>query len=1318
MADDVTLQLGGESQGLVDAVTKGGDAFQQFVAKSVSNAEQLGKKLREVSGTDLIASAEQYAKSISLIGGATKLTADEQTRVLGILQQAKEKYAALGQEGSEAFQQVHQQLSRGVAAHQEVAAEAQRLAAAEKAAAAEAGHLATKVKELNGGDTIKQAQDYAAAVGEIGGASKLTTDEKAKLNSTIGAALEKYKALGIEAPDALKKLHAETTQSQKSTGVLDATLGKLVASFTAAAIIDRGIGLITSWGAAAVKSAGDTLDLSEKIGLSTDTIQEMGHIATVAEVPLEGLAASAQALLVRIERSNPTVREAVERFRELGLSWQELKALSPDDQFNRIIEALERMEDPQERSRMAYDLLGGKADVVLRAIAEGWTDLRNEAVKSSRDQLQAIDDTMMAYNKGIAKAEGWFKSAVGAVFMWGNALKDAAKGVDVAALLRAEMEKGTAAQAKSTEQTKQSIPVQESHVALLKKQAETVAALTTEQRAELLAADKLGKITDDLLDKYNLTTAGLELLKDATQKKTEADKQAADKAKQLAAEEKKRQDELFGRDLITRANQYVKELGGVEHLTKLSKEQTEKLAMAVAAGLAAYERLGEKAPASLAKVGAATAAVLAGFEKAKPISLTDWIDFDKNDPTAPIIAGFEKLKDLGALAFTEINKTFTAAKPVEHWALKMAEGARQLPQLIAQAFLSGGGWEGALIGSASTMGAAAMGTWIGEVGKSGVVKGMTGLAGHVLAAAGPVIGALAGPLTEVLVRAFNKPEHVRIMQDVGRDWGVSISEGLAKQIERDAAELFRGDRVAGSIFNLDKIIAEAGGLSDGNFNKFVNKLRDVFALFESGKFTAAEAAQVIDENWSAFVQHGTDGNGRISASLKEIIALNDRLGVQSKEIAAWQQGQASTAIAGFNAVVAGMVQPWTDLGARIKKAREEVTETTAALRELARDENAGTNARLAAQQKVDEAQRRLLELLGVQQTEARAARQSLEDLGVQAVATFAAAVAAGESFPAALRAAGPGLQGLREAYQALGIETDNVALRTLLLQNAILDGNPRLVDAIDGLNQQMIALDNLNLLNAESFGSLERTAMSLYTRLQSEVHNTADASMTMEEKTRMALIPMQGYLQQAAQQAERLGIPLDANTQLLIDQSRQLGLWEEAGESANDIMLGGFRDVAAAVRELKNFLEGVVTAASNIPTRIDMSVYRHNYTIDHGTTTEGGDVPGHRLGGVFSTPHLARIAEGGKAEIVGDIDFMTRALAGAMQRVGVIESAVAGASSWLSPGSAAAGIYIGSINIPISTESVDRASMRDLVHAIKDGLVEELSGLIAVGVGT
>jgi TP901 family phage tail tape measure protein len=62
-----------------------------------------------------------------------------------------------------------------------------------------------------------------------------------------------------------------------------------------------------------------------------------------------------------------------------------------------------------------------------------------------------------------------------------------------------------------------------------------------------------------------------------------------------------------------------------------------------------------------------------------------------------------------------------------------------------------------------------------------------------------------------------------------------------------------------------------------------------------------------------------------------------------------------------------------------------------------------------------------------------------------------------------------------------------------------------------------------------------------------------------------------------------------------------------------------------------------------------------NWDLPQMPVPNGGDysIPGHAAGGVFSRPHLAQIAEGGESEIVGSVPFMTKALTGALERVGL-----------------------------------------------------------------
>lgn len=419
------------------------------------------------------------------------------------------------------------------------------------------------------------------------------------------------------------------------------------------------------------------------------------------------------------------------------------------------------------------------------------------------------------------------------------------------------------------------------------------------------------------------------------------------------------------------------------------------------------------------------------------------------------------------------------------------------------------------------------------------------------AAAGAAMGSAFGPWGTLigagvgaLVGALRNPAFEDVMNRVGHDWGVEISEGLARGIADEAKKTFGGNRDAAALFNLDKIIGEGGGLTAENLDRMTGKLRDVFVMFETGAFTSAQATQVLDRNWAAFVEAGTDGNGRLSAGLREIIQLQQQLGVESKAIADFLKQQTATAITGTNAIIAAAPHAeWQRVGDAVRTAQQEVDQLTGS-------------------------QDRLTRALTDQHRAAEGAKGELQDLGVIALSTYAAAVAAGQTHAEALRAAGPGLQQLSQAYTNLGLDVEDAGLKALLMQSNLQQRNPQLIAGVDGLSQSFVALSNIGALTGDTFKAMQRTGMQMYTRLQAE-------TAALGGSTKDALVPMQGFLQEAQRQAELLGVPLDANTQMLIDQSRELGVWQDKGPTAMEQMTRATESLVRVMDDLVATLRGL-----------------------------------------------------------------------------------------------------------------------------------------------
>ena len=481
---------------------------------------------------------------------------------------------------------------------------------------------------------------------------------------------------------------------------------------------------------------------------------------------------------------------------------------------------------------------------------------------------------------------------------------------------------------------------------------------------------------------------------------------------------------------------------------------------------------------------------------------------------------------------------------------------------------------------------------------------------------GPVGAAIGAGVGAIAAAIKGRPEWAKLGDDVARDLGVRIPTELAKKMAETSKTV--GRQAAESLF-LKDIVAAAGGLNEVNFDRFAKTFRDTFSMIETGKISVTDATKVLDENFAAFAEAGTDAYGRLGTSMREVIRLNDQFGTRSKAVADYLKGQASVAVEGFSKVVSAMVGPFL-------QSTEAVGQLQSELKKLEAEGKRGT-------QEWSDTQDKLNGQMRDQSGLAREAGQSLNDLGIMAVSSYAAAVAAGKPASEVLRSMAPSLVQMSDLYKRLGIDVENVALKSLMIQANIQQSNPVILDAIGGLGSSLMALNNMGLLNVDTFGAMERTGMQLYSRLQGAV---AAAGGT----TRDALLPMQDYLRKAELAAKDLGIPLDDNTQMLIDQSKELGIWKDAGKSATDKMLDG-------LNRMIDRMDVLISRLSNVPD-VDFNINGRLNIDTGGVTGTGGKplpdilIPEMAEGGITQGPTLAMIGEGAEQEAVLPLSRLNR----------------------------------------------------------------------------
>jgi TP901 family phage tail tape measure protein len=515
-----------------------------------------------------------------------------------------------------------------------------------------------------------------------------------------------------------------------------------------------------------------------------------------------------------------------------------------------------------------------------------------------------------------------------------------------------------------------------------------------------------------------------------------------------------------------------------------------------------------------------------------------------------------------------------------HWENAFIGMAKELPKIIQNAFTGGGGLAGALDAIAS-MAAQKIGEAVGkQLGKS-----MKGALGEAM---GEIMGAvfvLALEVGKKLYDVFTHPEFERQMEDVGRDWGVKISEGLGKELEKIEQTQFVG-RVEAQLIAMNKIISEAGGLTDRNWRKFAAKLHDVFSALERGTLSLTDAAQILDDNFTDFVEHATDSLGFLDDQMVEIIKLNRIFGTNSAEVTKYIAEQAKKITSGFNDVVDAFAGDWlrdleafTGAGDKLVPLREKADKLAASMKDLEKkkvwNEKDKVNYEIWKRQLAD-VQTEITKLEGTVDHFANTFSDTSENnqdkfdrLSRMAFVSFNAAIAGGESFVSALDSIGPALDQLAQAQKTFGFAaTDSFA--TLMRLHDFTKAQPDIAKAMSGLNDMLTGLHNTGLITQQAFDDIGLTAVDTFNK-------SIESGLSADE----AMALMQPTLQTLWKLHQDNGLAVDETTGALLEQAEAQGLVGDKMREANERS-------ALALERVVGLMESLLTAMGvSLPAAID-----------------------------------------------------------------------------------------------------------------------------------
>jgi len=225
----------------------------------------------------------------------------------------------------------------------------------------------------------------------------------------------------IQLGDALLKLKVDSTDLEKGLKNVEkqcTDLGKkmmLLGTAIAGGLIGATI--------ASAKLGDEIYEMSKRTGIGTVALSELRYMAQLSGTSIEGLEIGIKRMQMVLSDAFQGAPEATKAITDLGLSIEDLKAMSPEEQFYALGVAIAQIEDPTIRAATATQIFGRSGTDLLPMLAdgaEGIAKMREEAHQYGRIIDEEAAKKSDAFNDALTKLKesfGKIADAIGSTLM-------------------------------------------------------------------------------------------------------------------------------------------------------------------------------------------------------------------------------------------------------------------------------------------------------------------------------------------------------------------------------------------------------------------------------------------------------------------------------------------------------------------------------------------------------------------------------------------------------------------------------------------------------------------------------------------------------------------------------------------------------------------------------------------------------------------------------------------------------------------------------------------------------------------------------------
>jgi hypothetical protein len=181
-------------------------------------------------------------------------------------------------------------------------------------------------------------------------------------------------------------------RAAKSAEGLEKLAGRMTSAFAGMFTV----GSVISFGKAILDDADALKRMSEQTGVSLQGLQRFQIAADDAGNSVDDITSAITRMEDKLVSGDKSALKALER---LGVPFEDIKNLSPENQFIAISDAIRGIHDPAAQVNIAMDLFGKQGAQILPTLKRGFDDVKDAAVGMSDETIERLDEMGDAFSK-------------------------------------------------------------------------------------------------------------------------------------------------------------------------------------------------------------------------------------------------------------------------------------------------------------------------------------------------------------------------------------------------------------------------------------------------------------------------------------------------------------------------------------------------------------------------------------------------------------------------------------------------------------------------------------------------------------------------------------------------------------------------------------------------------------------------------------------------------------------------------------------------------------------------------------------------------